>query len=72
MKSADKNLETLDRTVAHLNDNDVHINGQTRLRLGLRLEMDPKAERFVSNNDANAMLTRDYRAPFIVPTADKI
>ncbi|MEX2140973.1 MAG: Gfo/Idh/MocA family oxidoreductase [Pirellulales bacterium] len=71
-KSADKNLETLERTIAHLKDNDVEINGQTRLRLGPRLEMDPQTETFASNSDANAMLTRDYRAPFVVPTADKV
>ena len=72
LKTADKNLETLERTISHLKDNDVEINGQTRLTLGPRLEMDPKAETFASNSDANAMLTREYRAPFIVPSADKI
>jgi hypothetical protein len=72
VKSADKNLETLERTVAHLKDNDVAINGQTRLRLGPRLEMDPKAETFASNSEADAMLTREYRAPFVVPAADKV
>jgi hypothetical protein len=30
--------------------------------------MDPAAERFIGNEDANALLTRDYRAPFVVPT----
>jgi len=72
LKSADKNLETLDRTVAHLKDNDVEINGQTRLRFGKQLEMDPKSETFVKNDDANAMLTRDYREPFVVPAAGRI
>jgi hypothetical protein len=55
-----------------LKSNDVHINGKTQLRLGDRLEMDPKAEHFVKNDEANQMLTRDYRAPFVVPSADKI
>lgn len=71
-KSADKNLETLERTVAHLKDNNIEINGQTRLRLGQRLEMDVNTERFVGNNDANAMLTREYRAPFVVPAAGTV
>ncbi|PYV15104.1 MAG: gfo/Idh/MocA family oxidoreductase [Acidobacteria bacterium] len=31
------------------------------------LEFDPKAERFVADDAANAMLTRDYRKPYVVP-----
>jgi predicted dehydrogenase len=31
------------------------------------LEFDPKTERFVGDSDANAMLTRDYRKPYVVP-----
>jgi hypothetical protein len=58
--------------VAHLKDNGVEINGQTRLRLGPRLEMDPHSETFTRNRDANAMLTREYRAPFVVPTEAQI
>jgi predicted dehydrogenase len=71
-KSADKNLETLERTVAHLADNKIEINGQTRLRLGARLEMDPKTETFAGNAEANRMLTREYRAPFVVPAAGAV
>jgi hypothetical protein len=29
--------------------------------------MDPKTERFTNNEKANAMLKRNYRAPFVVP-----
>jgi len=29
--------------------------------------MDPKTERFIGNEKANALLTRDYRKPFVVP-----
>jgi hypothetical protein len=71
-KGADKNLETLERTVAHLADNKIEINGQTRLTLGARLEMDPKTETFAGNADANRMLTREYRAPFVVPAANQV
>ena len=71
-KSADKNLETLERTVEHLADNDVKINGQTRLVLGPRLEMDVKSETFRGNADANRMLSREYRAPFVVPAANQV
>jgi hypothetical protein len=29
--------------------------------------MDPAAERFLGNAKANALLTRDYRKPYVVP-----
>lgn len=35
-------------------------------RLGRRLEFDPKKEIFIDNQDANKMLTRNYREPFVV------
>lgn len=35
-------------------------------RLGAKLDFDPATEKFVGNDDANAMLTRRYRAPFVV------
>ena len=36
------------------------------------LTMDPKAETFLGNDAANAMLTRDYRKPFVVPAAGEV
>jgi hypothetical protein len=36
-------------------------------RLGRSLDFDPERMRFVSDTQANAMLTREYRAPFVVP-----
>ncbi|MCX7887751.1 MAG: Gfo/Idh/MocA family oxidoreductase [Verrucomicrobiae bacterium] len=39
-------------------------------RLGRSLEFDPVAMRFPHDREANAMLTRDYRPPFVVP--DKV
>jgi len=36
-------------------------------RLGRTVQFDPNAEQFVSDAQADAMLTRDYRAPFVVP-----
>jgi predicted dehydrogenase len=36
-------------------------------RLGRSLKFDPKSERFVGDDEANKMLRRAYRAPFIVP-----
>jgi hypothetical protein len=31
------------------------------------LQFDPKAEKFVNDAEANKLLTRNYRAPYIVP-----
>lgn len=36
-------------------------------RTGRTLEFDPVKENFKSDEEANAMLTRNYRAPFVVP-----
>ena len=43
--------------------------GNISYRLGRQLEFDPVAERFIGDNidDANAMLTREYRAPYLLP-----
>jgi predicted dehydrogenase len=35
-------------------------------RLGRRLKFDPINEKFIGDNEANKMLTRDYREPYIV------
>jgi len=50
----------------HLQANNVDIANE-QLALGEFLQMDPKAERFVGNADADKLLTRDYRAPYVVP-----
>jgi hypothetical protein len=36
-------------------------------RLGRRLEFDPRRERFVGDAEADRLLTREYRRPFVVP-----
>jgi hypothetical protein len=53
----------------HLIANNVDI-AKTPLTLGVPLVMDPKTERFTDNEAANALLTRPYRAPYVVP--DKV
>jgi hypothetical protein len=35
--------------------------------LGPPLKFDPKAERFIDNDDANALVKDKYREPFVVP-----
>ncbi|MDR2041662.1 MAG: hypothetical protein LBP98_05015 [Tannerella sp.] len=41
--------------------------GNISYRLGRQLTFDPVAERFVGDEDANRMLTREYRAPYLLP-----
>jgi hypothetical protein len=47
----------------------VHL-GNISYRLGRSLEFDPATQTFPHDEEANRMLTRQYRAPFIVP--DKV
>ena len=53
----------------HLKDNGLAIE-QLTYRVGRMLKFDPSAEKFVDDSEANSMLTRNYRAPFVVP--DKV
>jgi predicted dehydrogenase len=71
LKSQDNTLETFERTRQHLASNNVDLK-TARLRLGPRLAFDAVSEKFTDSPDGNAQLTRDYRDPFIVPSADKI
>lgn len=59
-------LETYERMVAHLAANGVFV-AQDQLKLGALLHMNPKKEQFIKNDEANKLLTRPYRAPYIVP-----
>ena len=59
-------LPTFDRMVEHLAANGVDLQ-KTKATLGPVLKMEPKAERFYADEKANALLTREYRKPFVVP-----
>lgn len=50
----------------HLARNGVDITSQN-ITLGPWLKFDPKKERFLDNDAANELLSRDYRKPFVVP-----
>ena len=50
----------------HLSSALAHL-GNISYRLGRQLEFDPIAERFIGDEDANAMMTRQYRAPYLMP-----
>ncbi len=62
-------LETFDRFAEHLGSNNVDLE-KTKVRFGRKLAIDRKSETFTGSDTdlANAMLTRDYRKPFAVPT----
>ena len=70
-KLFDDSQDTFERTRKHLGANGVDIE-KTRLTLGPWLEFDPDKERFVDNETANSMLTREYRKPFAVPSESEV
>ncbi|OIN61134.1 Gfo/Idh/MocA family oxidoreductase [Arsenicibacter rosenii] len=51
---------------AHLASGIAHL-GNISYRLGRTLKFDPKKEQFIGDAEANGMLTRKYRAPYLVP-----
>lgn len=63
--------DLLSRIETHLADNKLDPKS-IKFHVGPKLAFDPKAEKFVDNAAADAMLTRDYRAPFVVPASDKL
>jgi hypothetical protein len=62
-------VEAYGRMVEHLKANNVDLN-TTPLTLGIPLIVDAKNERMTGpgSDKANKLLTRDYRAPFTVPS----
>ena len=50
----------------HLDANGVDIT-KDNVQLGMPLKFDPRRERFLDNAQANEMVTRNYRPPFVVP-----
>lgn len=70
LKAGDPILETFDRTTKHLADNQVDLE-KTKLILGPRLQLSDR-ETFTGNPQADALLTREYRKPFVVPAEKEI
>ena len=58
--------ETLARMSDHLKENKIPLD-KTSCRVGKKLTIDQKAERFVNDDEANGYLTREYRKLFAVP-----
>jgi predicted dehydrogenase len=62
--------ETLQRMEEHLSQgNNVNLAEQT-LRVGPKLDVNAETETFRDNDAANRLLTREYRAGFVVPDRD--
>jgi hypothetical protein len=67
----DEAQETFERFSEHLASNGVDLK-QTPLQFGAALAFKPETETFVDNSQADAMLTRPYRPPFVVPAAGQV
>ncbi|HXT40353.1 MAG TPA: Gfo/Idh/MocA family oxidoreductase [Candidatus Angelobacter sp.] len=57
---------TFERMQHHLEANGVDL-ARTPVALGEFLKMDPRQRTFPGNHEANKLLTREYRKPFVVP-----
>jgi predicted dehydrogenase len=64
-------VETYQRFTEHLTDNNLDLM-TTKLSYGPTLAIDTASETFVNNSAADALLTREYRAPFVVPPTGQI
>ena len=69
LETSEQVLESYERFTGHLADNDLE---KTKLAWGANLAVDTTKEKFVGNSQADDMLTRNYRAPFIVPPAGQV
>jgi hypothetical protein len=63
--------DTLERTKHYLAEAGVDLE-KTQVTLGQHLRVDGDKESFLDNAAANALLTREYRAPFVVPKLSEI
>ncbi|MFN4147250.1 MAG: Gfo/Idh/MocA family protein [Runella sp.] len=66
IRARDKKLLNGPIETGHLSSSLAHL-GNIAYRLGRKLNFDPMTEKFVNDKEANALLTRKYRAPFVVP-----
>ncbi len=59
--------EALESMKHHLADKAKLDLAESTYRLGRKLDFDAKAEKFVGDDEANKLLTRCYRKPYVVP-----
>ncbi len=64
--TSEEGNEAFVRMRKHLVENGVDPD-KTQLRVGRTLSFDPKSEKFVGDPEADKLLTREYRKPFVVP-----
>jgi predicted dehydrogenase len=67
----DEATATFKRMVEHLGEAGVNLK-ETPLTAGPLLSIDSQREAFVGNRAADALLTREYRQPFVVPAESQI
>ncbi len=58
--------ESFERMAEHLKDSGLQLE-ETTYRVGRMLKLDPEKEKFIGDPEANALLTRPPRPPFVVP-----
>jgi predicted dehydrogenase len=66
VRTRDRKFITAPPEEGHLSSALCHLSNVS-YRLGRVLNFNPEKERFEGDDEANKMLTRDYRAPFVVP-----
>ena len=66
VRAHDKSILNGPVETAHLSSGLAHL-GNIAYRLGRVLDFDPSKERFVNDPEADKMLTRNYREPYVVP-----
>jgi predicted dehydrogenase len=71
LKANDQLRETFERTRKHLAKNGVDLE-KSPLTLGALLRIAPGRETFQDNPEADALLAREYRKPFVVPSENEI
>jgi hypothetical protein len=64
-------LKTFEKMTEHLQTNDVRL-ADIPLTSGPVLNVDPATETFIDHAEANRLLTRNYRKPFVVPSEKEI
>jgi len=66
VRARDHKLLNADIEEGHVSSAYCHL-GNIAYRLGRKLRINPSTESFINDPEADAMLTRDYREPFVVP-----
>jgi hypothetical protein len=68
LRSGNREDLTCDIEVGHMSTALPHL-GNISYRLGRDLTFDGQKEKFVGDREANKMLTRRYRKPYVIPAA---